>query len=249
VTRHIDRKQLKKADQFVSFWTRVGAVVSARRQMVLTAALGAVVLVLASWGLSSLLSRRAAAASRDFSRIERVANADLIPPTADGPKPNLDDGLPHFKTEQERLEAALKEADTFLGAHGGSGLKDEAKLLKAKYLLALGKAGESAALYKALLTGGLDQRLRFLAEEGLAYAHEAAGQLDEAIGAFAALAEDSDRSGGFYRDRALFGRARLLQKKGNAKEAEKVLKEILEKTPTTPLREEINDRLASLEGK
>jgi len=178
-----------------------------------------------------------------------VANADLIPPTADGPKPNLDDGLPHFKTEQERLEAALKEADTFLGAHGGSGLKDEAKLLKAKYLLALGKAGESAALYKALLTGGLDQRLRFLAEEGLAYAHEAAGQLDEAIGAFAALAEDSDRSGGFYRDRALFGRARLLQKKGNAKEAEKVLKEILEKTPTTPLREEINDRLASLEGK
>jgi tetratricopeptide (TPR) repeat protein len=249
VTRHIDRKQLKKADQFVSFWTRVGHVLATHRLVVLGVVLGALVLVFGTWGVSSLLSKRAAAASHDFARIERVANADLIPATADGPKPNLDDGLPHFKTEQDRLEAALKEADSFISAHGGSSLKDDAQLLKAKYLLALGKAGEAVALYKALLAGGVDQRLRFLAEEGLAYAQEASGQVDEAIASFAALAKDSEKNGGFYRDRALFGQARLLQKKGNSKEAERFYKEILEKTPTTSLREEINDRLATLEGK
>jgi tetratricopeptide (TPR) repeat protein len=246
VTRNIDRKELKKADQFVSFWTRVAAVLSAKRQVFLIGLVALVVVVLASWGISELVSKRAVSASRDFSRIERVASADLLP--ASGEAPKVDDGLPHFKTEKERIEAALKEADSFLGAHSGSGLKDEAELLKAKYLLALGKAGEAVVIYKNL-GASVDPRLRFLALEGLAYAHEAAGQTDDAIAAFLALGQESDKNGGFYRDRAFFGRARLLEKKGNAKEAEKLLKEILEKTPTTPLREEINDRLASLEGK
>ena len=247
VARHIDRKQLKKADQFVSFWTHVGAFVSAKRNLVLGVALGTLGLIFAVWGGAVYYGKRAAQTSQDFARIERIAAADLLPAT--GEAPAATDGLPHFKTEQERLDAALKEADAFLASHSGSRLKDEAQLLRGKYLLALGKPGDAASLYQALLAGSVDRRLRFLAEEGLGYALEASGQIDAALNAFVVLTEDADRVGGFYRDRALFHRARLLDRKGDRKEAGKLLHEILEKTPTTPLREEINDRLATLEGK
>jgi tetratricopeptide (TPR) repeat protein len=246
VARHIDRKQLKSPDQFVSFWSRAALFVSAHKREVIGGSVGVVVLGLALWGGSTLMAERAAKASYAFARIERIATADLL--GAEPPK--TDDRLPHFKTEQERLEAAVKEADSFLGAYGRSRLKDEAQLLKAKYLLTLGKASEAVALYQAQVTGSLDRRLRFLAQEGLGYALEQSGQVDQAIAAFGALADDSQKSGGFYRDHALFNKARLLQKKsGGSQEAGKLFREILDKSPTTPLREEINDRLAALEGK
>lgn len=245
MARNIDRKELKNPDQFVSFWTKVGAFLGTHRIPVLVGAGALLVVGLAAWLISDLIVKHAAADSAAFARIERVASADLLPATGEAPK--TDDGLPHFKTEDARLEAALKEADTFLSQHGGSKLKEEALLLKAKFLLALGKNTEALAIYQGQL-GGLDQRLRFIAQEGLGYALEATGQTDAAIGAFAGLAEDASAAG-FYKDHALLNKARLLEKKGNAKEAEKVLREIKEKSPTSSLRSEIDDRLAALEGK
>jgi tetratricopeptide (TPR) repeat protein len=238
--------ELKQPDQFVGFWTKIGSTVAARRQAVL---LGIAVLLgglAVAWGASAYATRGAAEASRAFGRIQQIATAPLLPATGEAPK--FDDDLPHFKTEAERLTAALKEADAFLGAHGGSKLKDEVQLLKARYLMSLGKPTEAAAIYEPL-RGSLDERLRFLALEGLAYAAEASGQLDRALEHFSALADEATKAGNFYRDRALFNKARLLERKGNPKEAQKVYKEIVEKIPTTSLKEEINDRLALLEGK
>jgi hypothetical protein len=247
VARNIDRKELKNPDQFVSFWTRVAHYIGTHRVAVLGGAGGLVVLGFAIWGISGLMTRKAAENSLAFARIDRIANAELLPEKGEPPK-KADDGLPHFKTEDARLEASLKEADAFLAAHGSSKLKDEALLLKAKYLMALNKPAEALAIYKDQLNG-VDERFRFLAKEGLAYAQEASGQIEDAIATLTMLADASQNAGGFYRDRALFNKARLLEKKGSGKDAEKLLREILEKTPTTALREEINDRLATLEGK
>jgi tetratricopeptide (TPR) repeat protein len=246
VARNIDRKELKNPDQFVSFWTKVGAYIGANRKAILAGAAATVLVVAGAWIGSNMMAKKAATISRDFARIERIASADLLPATGEAPK--TDDGLPHFKTGEARLQAALKETDTFLGAHGGSSLQDEALLLKAKYLMALDRAKEALPIYQGL-QGALDARLRFLAQEGLGYALEATGQTDAALTAFNSLADTAQSAGGFYRDRALYHKARLLEKKGSGKDAQKLLHEILDKTPTTPLREEINDRLAALEGK
>lgn len=247
VARNIDRKELKNPDQFVSFWTRVAAVVSAKRKVLIGGAVGAIVVTAGIWTGQNQLARRAGQQSRDLGRIERIAEASLLPSDPNAPKP-ADDGLPHFKTEGERLGAALGETDAFLAAHPRAAIADEAKLLKAKYLLALGKTADAVALYKSL-TATVDKRLRFLAQEGLGYALEANGQVDEAIAAFNVLADDAQNAGGFYRDRALFHKARLLVRKGDPKEGGKLYHEILDKTPTSVLRDEINDRLAALEGK
>jgi hypothetical protein len=54
---------------------------------------------------------------------------------------------------------------------------------------------------------------------------------------------------GLYADRVLFAKARILEKQGKTADAEKTLREILDRVPNTLLRREIDDRLAVLGGK
>ncbi len=246
MARNIDRKQLKNPDQFVSFWSRVASRLADQRRVVLVAVVAVLAAAAGGWALYGFQSTRAVRATAEFARIEKIATAELQPAAGAAPK---DDGLPHFKTEKERLEAALKEADAFLSNHGSSKLRHEVLLLKARFLVALGKADDAGNIYRELLGGGLAPRLKFLARDGLGYALEAAGQTDQAIAAFRQLADDAANQAFFYRDRALFAQARLLQKKGDTKEAEKLYREVLDKMPTSTLRDEINDRLAALENK
>jgi tetratricopeptide (TPR) repeat protein len=237
-------KELKAPDQFVSFWSQVGSAIAARKQAVLVGVIALMATAGIIYGANVFLTGRAAKESQDFARIHAVATAALIPETGDA---KFEDNLPHFKTEKERLEAALKEADGFISGHG-SRLRDEAQLLKARYLVALGRGAEALPIYSSL-TGSLDERLWFLAQEGQAYAQEAAGQVDKAIESFGQLAERAKATGNFMRDRALFNKARLLEQKGSAKDAEKVYRDILTELPQSALKDEINDRLAVIEGK
>ena len=55
--------------------------------------------------------------------------------------------------------------------------------------------------------------------------------------------------GGFYKDRARYHEARLAEMQGNPGEATRIYREVLDKNPTTSLREEISNRLALLELK
>jgi hypothetical protein len=54
---------------------------------------------------------------------------------------------------------------------------------------------------------------------------------------------------GFYRDRALYQQARIAEVRGNPGDATKLYHEVLDKNPTTSLRDEISNRLAALELK
>jgi tetratricopeptide (TPR) repeat protein len=239
-------KELKAPDQFVTFWSKAGTWVGERRKLVLAGLVGLLALVAVAWGTLSYLTARAERDSQAFARIHRVATAALIPETGEAPK--FDDGLPHVKTEKERLEATLKEADAFLTAHGGGKLRDEALILKARVLMSLDRPAEALPIYNDV-AGSLDQRLRFLAQEGVAFAQEASGQIDKAIAGWETLAADAKGAGNFLRDRALYQKARLREKKGSAKDAEKVYRDILTELPQSSLKDEINDRLAVLEGK
>jgi tetratricopeptide (TPR) repeat protein len=243
-------KELKQPDEFVSFWTHFGQKLSRHKRTIL--GLLAVVGVSggAGWGVTAYKHGVAAKATVAFDRIERIAQADLLPEKApdkaaakDDPKPE-DDGLPHFKTEKERLEAANKEADAFLAEFGQTAIGRKAMFNKAGRLLVLGNAAEAANIYTGLIAGETDRDLRLLQQEGVAIANEAQGKLDEALRGFASLAEESQRGSKFYLDRVLYAQARILEKQGKGKDAEKILREILEKVPKTSLRSQIDDRLA-----
>ena len=247
MAKHLDRKELKQPDEFVTFWARVGQKAATRRKELLGGSVALFVVIAGSMGLSAYSDSRASHTTQAFARIAKVATADLLP--ADGETPKSDDDAPRFKTDKERTEAALKETDAFLAAHGGGKLKLKAQLVKAGFLLDLAKYDEAIAIYDQLVGGSLDRSLRFLAIEGVGYANEGKGDLDRALDAFGKLAVEGATMGGFYRDRGLYHQARMAERKGNAKQAGDLLREVLDKTPSTSLRDEITTRLAVLDGK
>jgi len=251
VATSINRKDLKQPDEFVSFWTHLGSSISAHRRKVIAIFVIVVVGGGGSWGLVAWQQYRAVGETEDFSRIEKTALAPLVPEKADKAdkaeeaQPAEDEG-PHFKTDGERLQAAIREADAFVAAHGSVGLGRRALLIKANSLLRLGRGADAATAFQQLLQDEADKGMRLVEQDGLALALEAQGQVDKAIETYSGMASEAQQMGNFYADRALFGKARLLQKQGKGKDAEKVLREILEKMPKTLLRRDIDDRLAAL---
>jgi tetratricopeptide (TPR) repeat protein len=245
-------KELKKPDEFVSFWTHLGNTLAAHRKKAIVALVVAAVGIAVGWGTVAYRAAQAAKATAAFARIDRIATADLLPEKADDKEKaaaSEEEQVPRFKTEQERLEAAIKEADAFVAAFSAEGLGRKALFGKAGRLLALDKASEAATLYETLAASESDAGLRILAQDGAAAAYEAAGKLDDALRAYTALADNSQANGSFFLDRALFAKARILEKQGKAKDAEQVLREILNKVPKTFLRPQIDDRLAVLTEK
>lgn len=245
-------RELKKPDEFVSFWTQLGAKLQEHRRKALALAVVAAVGVAVGWGTIAYRNARAAKATAAFARIERIAAASLLPEKAEDKvdaAEDTEDQVPRFKTEKERLEAAIKEADAFMATYGTEGLGRKALLGKAGRLMILGKPEEAASIYESLAGSEFDPGLRAVAYEGAAAAYEAAGKLDEALRGYAALADSSQRSGTFYLDRALYAKARILEKQGKGKEAEQVLRDILTKVPKTLMRQQIDDRLAVLAEK
>jgi hypothetical protein len=256
-------KELKRPDEFVSFWTQFGAKVSQNRRKVIAVAIAVAVVAAGGWGWTLYRHSAAAKATAAFQRVERIASADLLPDKAEDKaadkaddkaankveaKTETDDA-PRFKTEKERLEAANREADAFIAQFGSSGLGRRALADKASRLVVLGNAGEAASIYERLAASETDPGLRMVALEGIAVAREVEGKLDDALRAYTDLADQAGRGSKFYLDRALYAKARILEKQGKAKDAEKVLREILDKVPKTPLRSQIDDRLALLAEK
>jgi tetratricopeptide (TPR) repeat protein len=259
VAKGISKKELKELrhpDEFVTFWTRAGEwasrFASEQRRALIAAGTALVTVVVGFIVFSNVAERRATQATETLVRIEKLAAADLRPDgapatNADG-TPVTDDDVPRFKTDKERAEAALKELDTFL-AESGNPLKDEGRLERGPLLLELGRAPEAIDTYQQVLADSLDPRLVFLAHEGLGYAQEQKGDLDAATATFAKLDDDAAalKGSGFYADRALYHKARIAELRGNADDAKKLYKEVLDKNPTTSLRDDITNRLAVLE--
>jgi tetratricopeptide (TPR) repeat protein len=254
--RKINQKELKRPDQFVDFWSRTSAALAnytSSHMRALVVSLTALATVIAgSVALSQVSERRSIRAAEALDRVQRMANAEIATP---GATPPADDGIPHLATEQAQLEAALKELDgSFSGPHGK--LHAEAMLVRGSLLLNLDRAAEAVTNYQTLLADNLlDRRLHFLAEEGLGYGYERLGKLDEAQAAFVKLGSEASGPGGlggmegFYKDRALFHQARIAELRSNPADATRIYHEVLDKNPTTSLREEITNRLASLEMK
>jgi hypothetical protein len=245
------KKELKRPDEFVTFWTRFGNAANeafrARKRAIVVGATALATVIAGSVIFAEVAEHKAVRSTEALDRVKRIETAELVP---EGGTPK-DDGVPHFKTEKDRAEGALKELDAFLAAEPHSSLRPEAQLQRGELLLSLDRAGEAIAVYEPLLASGkLDDRLRFLAHEGLGYAYERKGNLDQAMAAFDKLGDDSKAlGGGFYADRALYQKARITEVRGNRDEAARLYHEVLDKTPTTSLRDEITNRLAVLELK
>jgi len=244
----LTKKELKQPDQFVGFWqvasARLGRL-AAENAKVIVISISALATVAVGLVVTSMIAEgRAARASAALDRVQQIGAAELATPGA----PPKSDSIPHFATDKERTEATLAALDGHFKSSRGP-LAPEAELVRGSLLLELGRADDAQAVYEKLLAGKLEARLKFLAHEGLGYALERKGKLSEAQATFAKLAGDAASLGGFYKDRARYHEARIAELQGNPGEAARIYHEVLDKNPTTSLRDEISNRLALLELK
>ncbi len=127
--------------------------------------------------------------------------------------------------------------------------KDAVADLSRLYLADLSRRAQDHAkaesLYRAYLqTSDAKDPLRFTGLEGLGYALEAQGKLDEALAEFVKLGELHDKA---YADLALKHQARVKETKGDKTGAAELYRALLDKHAESKLRDFAEQRLASLE--
>jgi tetratricopeptide (TPR) repeat protein len=162
---------------------------------------------------------------------------------------------PRYPTALARSQAALEILDGVDAEHGKTDVGTQARLVRAGVLYDLARWDEAIDAYRGFLDRGPDGQLRHVAQEGLGYALEAralaqtdpgarSAGLAEALAAFERLQPDD---GGTHRDVALYHQARIKAIQGDRAAALALFRQVLEAHPTTPLRGEIDARVADLE--
>jgi predicted negative regulator of RcsB-dependent stress response len=242
-----NRKSKKpKADEFVSFWHRLFEMISPYVSALGVVSLTALVILFAVWGITSHVEHRAQNAAEQFGKAVKIYDADLLTDATPESKDELNP-TPRFKTAKERADAALAELDKLDKEWGSTDVAKEGALFRAGVLFDQQRYDDAAGAYdKYLKNAPKDASTTALAREGLGLCDEARNKLDDALAKYKEL--ESLGAKDFYRDRALYAEARVWTKKGDKKKAAELYKEILAKTPTTPLKDEVQTQLALVGG-
>jgi predicted negative regulator of RcsB-dependent stress response len=238
------QSQNKPQDEFVGFWDKLFTKAAPYANAIGITVLTAAVLIGAVWGVTSYLEHKSQAATEAFGKAVKIYEADLI--SDESPvKTDEENPTPRFKTAAQRADATLAELDSFDQKFGHSATAREAQLFRAGVLFDQARFDEAGRIYRGLVDGKDAGPLTLLAKEGLGLVNEQQGKLDDALKLYREL---EPKTGDFYRDRSLWDQARVLQKKGDKKEAAAKLKELTEKMPTSPLKDEAQNLMAQLEA-
>ena len=218
----IDRKQLKRPDEFQVVAGKAMEWVAARQRQVTLGVGAVIVLALAAWALSGWRSSREAKAGAALSE---AVELESRPIAGEGP---AQPGQETFPSKEERTKAALAALEKVHAEHGGT--TAGATALAEIGFLKL-KSGDAAGAQKDLAdflgAAAKDHPLRPFAQESLGYAFEAAGKLDEARAGFEKLREMDMPARADYHA----ARLSLMQNKPDAKQQlERITKEYPKET-------------------
>lgn len=210
----IDRKQLKKPDEFQLVAGKAMGWVAAHQGKVFAALGAAIVAVLIGWGVGSWRSSREANAGTQLARALELESR---------PVGAAAQGQEGFPSKEERDKAVLAALDKVQKDYGST---TAARTALAEIGFQKLKQGDAAGAQKDLqdfLSGaGRDHPLRPFAQEALGYAFEAQKKFDEAKEAFGKLRDVGLPARADFQD----ARLALAQGKPDARQQlEKVAKE------------------------
>jgi tetratricopeptide (TPR) repeat protein len=233
----IDRKQLKRPDEFQVVAGKAMDWLIARQRQVVTILVAVAVVALAAWGFSLWRGSREAKAGGELAEALELQSR---PVAGEGP---TQPGQETFPSKEERDKAVIIALEKVRSEHSGSTAALTAQAELGFHRLSAGDpAGAEKDLQAFLGNAPKDHPLRVFAQESLGYALEAQKKYDDAAAAFSRL-RDYDLPA-----RADFQAARLalLQGKPDAKaQLEKVAKDYPKETEVARQAEE-RVELASL---
>lgn len=227
----IDRKQLRKPDEFQQVAGQAMSWVAAHQSAVVGTLAAVAVAAIAAWGISSYRHSREQKAGSALAEALAVQGR---PVAGEG---QAQPGEESFASKEERSKAAIGALDKVREAHAGT---TAAVTATAELGFEKLRAGDAVAAQKDLedflARSSSDHPLRAFAAEALGYALEAQGKLDEAARAFAKLGDAG------MKERAAFHAARLalVQGKPDAKEQ---LAQVAKDYAKEPVSMEANQRL------
>jgi len=215
VAEKIDRKQLKRPDEFQLVAGKAMGWVASHQGTVLAIAGAVVAAVLIAWGLGSWRSSRETNAGTELARALELESRP-VGAAAQG-------GQEGFSTKEERDKAVIAALEKVEQDYGSTTAARTARAEMGFQKLKQGDApGAQKDLEDFLSSAGRDHPLRPFAQEALGYAFEAQKKYDEAKAAFGKLRDLGMPARADYQD----ARLELAQGKPDAKEQlEKVAKE------------------------
>ncbi|HVP63009.1 MAG TPA: tetratricopeptide repeat protein [Myxococcaceae bacterium] len=239
----MSRQELRAPDAFQRVGLEARSWVSHRKTLVV----GAVVAVIAlgfAIALSKTLSdrrevRARAALGTALGVLSRPIQADLPAGATDDPPP--------FKSEQDRDQAAASALSGVLASYPGTRAALTGSLPLASTEVRLGQLDQAIAHFEAYLRGApASEPLRVSALDGLGHAHEAKGELPQALDAYERMAREE--GAGFEAGMGAFHRARVLTLMGKKQEAAQAFAELVAVNPGTPAARLAQERLSALEA-
>ena len=227
----LDRKQLKRPDEFQLVAGQAMEWLVAHQRVVMLIGGAVVVAALLAWGAaaykSSVETRAGAALSEALELQSRPIAGDA----------QAQPGAETFPSKDEREKATLAALEKVRAEHGGSTAAQTAQAeIGFRKLKSGDAAGAQKELQEFLDKSGKDHPLRAFALESLGYAYEAQGKLDDARGSFEKLREAGMPA------RADFQVARLMLVQ-NKPEAKKALEDVAKNNSKDPVSMEANQRL------
>jgi len=183
VAEKIDRKQLKRPDEFQVVAGKAMEWLVARQRQVVTGAVAVAAVALLAWGFSAWRSSRDAKAGAQLSEALELASRPIM---GEGPPPQA--GQETFASKDERDKAVMEALEKVRAGNPGTIAAMTALAEVGFHKLAAGDAaGAQKDLETFLAAAAKDHPLRAFAQESLGYAVEAQKKLDEARAAFEKL--------------------------------------------------------------
>jgi TolA-binding protein len=240
-----DRHKLKEND-FAHTVARTREMVNERPREMATIAIGVLVVALALGGFAAWKASRDAKGTTLLATALAVAEAPVVtppPPAPGSPPPVQPPGS--FRTERERLEAAVP-----LLQRAADGYPDSDAGITARYRLAaslaeLGRYAEAEQRYQEVAQkAGAKSIYRYTARLGVGEAQLAQGKGDAAVTTFRDLASDTNST--LPTDSVLMQLGRAAQLAGKTDDATRAFTRVVDEFPQSLYVSEAKEKIAGL---
>lgn len=225
--RRITKKEIKKPDEFVSFWVRAYEYAQEHRREVVVVSAAIVAVAALAWSLDAYHEKKARDSSRLLSKAQMALLAGREGASGEKNSSEAESILTDVTTRYKSTRAALV-----------------ARVLLGNVYYRRGDFEKSIETYRSLATlKPKDPMLRAMAYEGLAYSYEQRGDWAEALAAYQELAGSQLEH---FSQEGMWGMARCYERQGKPEKAMDIYRQFLAHYPHSPKAEEARVLLARL---